>query len=38
LEGRKNFLATQAHPEFTSKPLKPSPMFVGFVKACVGKE
>ncbi len=29
------FMATQAHPEFTSRPLKPNPMYLGFVKAVV---
>jgi CTP synthase len=28
------FVATQAHPEFKSKFLEPSPLFVGFGKAC----
>jgi CTP synthase len=28
------FLATQFHPEFTSRPAHPSPPFVGFVTAC----
>jgi CTP synthase len=23
---------TQAHPELTSRPLRPSPMFLGFIK------
>lgn len=27
------FLGTQFHPEFTSRPLKPNPCFLGFVKA-----
>ena len=31
------FIATQAHPEFTSCPMKPNPLFDGFVKACVSK-
>lgn len=31
----KFFAATQAHPEFTSTPLNPNPMFLGFVKACM---
>ncbi len=31
------FLATQFHPEFTSRPLKPNPLFLGFVRACTGK-
>ncbi len=29
------FLATQAHPELTSRPLRPQPMFVGLVHAAV---
>ncbi len=29
------FVATQFHPEFTSKPLKPNPLFSGFVKAAL---
>lgn len=28
------FLATQFHPEFRSRPTRPSPPFIGFVKAC----
>jgi len=31
------FFATQYHPEFTSRPLAPSPAFMGFVEACLGK-
>lgn len=27
------FLGTQAHPELTSRPLRPSPMFMGLIKA-----
>ena len=27
------FVATQAHPEFKSRPMKPSPMFDGLIKA-----
>jgi len=27
------FIASQFHPEFTSRPLKPSPLFYGFIKA-----
>ena len=30
------FVGTQFHPEFTSKPLAPNPLFLGFVRACVG--
>ncbi len=29
------FLAAQFHPEFTSRPLRPNPMFAGFVKASI---
>ena len=29
------FVATQAHPEFKSRPLKPSPLFFGFVSSCL---
>ena len=28
------FVATQAHPEFKSRPTKPHPLFVAFLKAC----
>ena len=31
------FMATQSHPEFTSKPLQPNPMYLGFVAACLKK-
>ncbi|MDB5357695.1 MAG: pyrG [Phycisphaerales bacterium] len=29
------FLGTQAHPELTSRPLRPQPMFLGFVEAAI---
>ncbi|MGB9748515.1 MAG: glutamine hydrolyzing CTP synthase [Candidatus Woesearchaeota archaeon] len=29
------FVATQSHPEFSSKFLSPSPLFVGFLRACL---
>jgi len=29
------FIGTQAHPELTSRPLRPSPMFLGLVQAAV---
>jgi len=32
----KFFIATQAHPEFKSSLLKPAPLFIGFVKSCLG--
>jgi len=31
------FVASQYHPEFKSRPLKPSPLFVGLMLACTGK-
>jgi len=30
------YLGTQGHPEYKSKPLKPHPIFLGFIKACSG--
>lgn len=33
LSGHPFFVASQFHPEFTSKPLKPNPLFRGFVEA-----
>lgn len=38
LPGHPFFLATQAHPEFKSRPLKPAPMFVGFLGACIRRK
>ncbi|MEM7826420.1 MAG: gamma-glutamyl-gamma-aminobutyrate hydrolase family protein, partial [Candidatus Aenigmatarchaeota archaeon] len=35
LEDHPFFVATQAHPEFKSRPLKPAPLFDGFIKACM---
>jgi CTP synthase len=29
------FLGTQAHPELTSRPLRPQPMFMGFIEAAM---
>ena len=31
------FVATQAHPEFKSRPLRPSPLFLGLIKASIEK-
>jgi len=31
----KFFVATQAHGEFTSRPLNPSPLFMGFIQSCL---
>jgi CTP synthase len=30
------FVGTQFHPELTSRPFTPNPLFLGFVKACLG--
>ena len=35
IPGHKFFIGTQAHPEFKSYPMKPSPIFFEFVKACL---
>jgi CTP synthase len=32
-KGHPYFLATQAHPEFKSRPFKAHPMFVGLIRA-----
>ncbi|MBR1368543.1 CTP synthetase [Methanocalculus chunghsingensis] len=32
------FFATQFHPEFRSRPTRPSPPFLGFVKACMAEK
>ncbi len=32
------FIATQAHPEFKSRLEQPSPLFYGFVEACVARQ
>ncbi|AVB75518.1 glutamine hydrolyzing CTP synthase [Methanococcus maripaludis] len=37
LEDHKYFIATQAHPEFKSRPNKPHPLFHGLVKASIEK-
>ena len=31
------FVATQAHPEFKSRPYRPHPLFVGLIKAAIAK-
>ena len=38
LPGQPWFVATQAHPEFTSRPLKPNPLFVSFIKAALERK
>jgi CTP synthase len=35
LPKHKFFMGTQYHPEFTSRPLSPNPLFVEFVKSCL---
>ncbi|MEM3980218.1 MAG: gamma-glutamyl-gamma-aminobutyrate hydrolase family protein, partial [Ignisphaera sp.] len=35
LKNHKFFVGTQAHPEFRSKPLEPSPIFVYFLKTAL---
>jgi len=37
LEGHPFFVGCQAHPEFTSRPLKPSPPYLGLILASIGK-
>ena len=35
LPGHPYFVASQFHPEFTSRPLRPNPLFLGFVEAAM---
>ncbi|MEM5772651.1 MAG: CTP synthase (glutamine hydrolyzing) [Candidatus Aenigmatarchaeota archaeon] len=37
LDNHPFFVATQAHPEFKSRPLKPAPLFDGLIKACLSE-
>jgi len=37
LKGHPFFLATQFHPEFKSRPLRPHPLFLKFIEACIQK-
>ncbi|MBI2667932.1 CTP synthase [Candidatus Woesearchaeota archaeon] len=37
LKNHPYFLGTQYHAEFTSKPLEPNPLFLGFIEACLKK-
>lgn len=37
LKGHSYYVATQFHPEYMSRPLKPSPPFLGLILASVGK-
>ena len=36
LPGYPFYVGVQFHPEFKSRPNKPHPLFVSFVKACLG--
>jgi len=38
LPNRSFFVATQGHPEFTSRPLNPDPMFLGLTKAILERK
>ena len=35
LANKTYFIGSQFHPELSSRPLKPEPMFLGFVRACL---
>ncbi len=37
LKGHKFFLGTQPHPEFNSRPLRPSPLFLGFLTSAAAE-
>ena len=32
------FLGTQGHPEYKSRPMKPHPIFIEFIRACLKTE
>jgi CTP synthase len=38
IPGHPFFLATQFHPEFKSRPLRPHPLFKEFIKAAVSRK
>jgi CTP synthase len=38
LPGHPYFVGAQFHPEFTSRPLSPHPLFVGLVRAAIAKQ
>lgn len=38
LPGHSHFLATQFHPEFRSRPLRPAPVFKAFVEAAIRRK
>ena len=35
IPNKRFFVATQGHPELKSRPLKPHPLFLGFVEKCL---
>lgn len=35
LQNHPFYVAVQYHPEFTSRPVKPSPVFMGLIKAAI---
>ncbi|BCU68655.1 CTP synthetase [Sulfolobales archaeon HS-7] len=35
LKGHKFFVGTQPHPEFNSRPMKPAPLFINFLRAVI---
>jgi CTP synthase len=37
IPSRRWFVGVQFHPEYSSTVIKPHPLFVGFVKACISK-
>jgi len=37
-EAHPFFVGTQFHPEFTSSPLNPNPLFLAFIKACISNQ
>ncbi len=38
LSGHIFMVSSQFHPEFTSRPLRPNPLFKGFVEACISNK
>jgi CTP synthase len=36
--GNRYFIATQAHPEFRSRPIRPHPLFVGLIRASLNNK
>ena len=37
LEGHPFYMGTQFHPEYISRPERPEPIYVAFVKACLAR-